>query len=159
MVAAALVHPLVRSGLQKLLPPSGPGPGPVPAHIVYPRYIDCYYGLNRFLTLLISEYILKEFHYQTLFPGWSIETISPVDRTSHNCTVMKGGQEHASGTYIGGVLIKHDCFEHPHHVTLQSSTGRKTDDYNVIIVRHGIKPHASAPQLSRSRHLLPYHRP
>lgn len=74
---------------------------------------------------------------------------------------------HASGTYIGQTLVKHDCFQLPHDVTFKAAglphgppIGSQPSDavFNVIIVRHGLK-NAPKPPLTRTRHILPYHQP
>jgi len=132
----------------------------IPVTLVYPEpYISSYYGLNRFLVLLLSQF-LTETH---LHPGWTIESIRPSSDPPHNCTMMMGGQQHANGTYVSGVLVSHDCFEKEHEVKFAASFNQPftpaptNTTYNVIIVRHGLRTSPAA--LQRPRHLLPYHQP
>ena len=155
MVSQLLTYPLVRSGLQRLPLKK------VPVTIVYPEpYIAAYYGLNRFLVLLLSQYTESTM----LCPGWVIDTIQESPPNSHNCTTQVGTQSHANGTYVSGVLVNHECFEKDHQVRFRSlfqppiSSAPLSTTYNVIIVRHGLQ--SRLPQaLQRPRHLLPYHRP
>lgn len=131
----------------------------VPVTIVYREpYIPSYYGLNRFLVLLLAQYLKNTY----LYPGWVVDSIRPSPGSPHTCTTLMGGQHHASGTYVSGVLVRHDCFEKEHDVRFRASlyphgAGPTNTTYNVIIVRHGLQTRPSA--LQRPRHLLPYHQP
>jgi hypothetical protein len=70
-VARALSFPLVNAGLQRIVPRRV-----VPVHLVYREdFITAYYGLNRFLTLLLSEFILRRDKWTTIFPGATISSI------------------------------------------------------------------------------------
>jgi hypothetical protein len=154
MVNQLLRYPLVRSGLQRLRLKT------IPVTIVYPEpHISSYYGLNRFLALLLSAYTGNP----SLCPGWVIESVQESPPNSHNCTTQVGTQRHANGTYVSGVLVSHECFENDHEVRFRSlfqppiSAAPVRTTYNVIIVRHGLQLRASQ-RLQRPRHLFPYHR-
>jgi len=113
--------------------------------------------LNRFLALLLAEFVRRRDGWVTLYPNTQISSIAR-DPTDHDC--IDTGKNRAKGTYdpTDTMLLVHECFEREHTVTF---TGTATPDpeekYNVIIARHGL---LQAPKLNlkRTRHLLPYHR-
>jgi hypothetical protein len=153
LVGQLLANPIVRLGLQSLRLKD------VPVTIIYPEpFISSYYGLNRFLVLLLAGYLRNT----TLHPGWIIDSIAESPPLSHQCIEQKGTQLHAKGIYVSGVLVSHECFEKYHKVTFRRSfpwlsVGPSNPDYNVVIVRHGLQ--ARPTLLQRPRHLLPYHHP
>lgn len=153
MVRLLLSSPLGMLGLRSLPLKD------VPVTIVYPEpYVPSYYGLNRFLVPLLSQYLKNTY----LYPGWVVDSIQPSPSSPHTCTTVKGGQHHASGNYVSGVLVHHDCFEMEHDVRFRASlnphgSGPANTSFNVIIVRHGLQTRPAA--LQRPRHLLPYHQP
>jgi hypothetical protein len=151
-VAAALTLPTVLTGLHSTVPVL-----PVRTNIVYREpYITSYYGLNRFLTLLISEFIVNRDSWQTLFPGVTIDSIAADGADQHDCVV----NGRAAGTYDQAtqMLLVHDCFERWHQVRFNGSGAPQAGRYNVVIVRHGLLD-APRPPIERPRHLLPYHLP
>lgn len=154
-VGRALSYPRVRAGLAGVVPAD-----PVKTHVVYKEpYISAYYGLNRFLVLLISAYIEQQPNgWQSLFPGTTIASIADAPSDPHDCIDLGTGR--ANGTYdpTHTVLLAHECFEKLHTVTFNGGASPGSPmAYNVIIVRHGLE---QAPRLTlkRTRHLLPYHR-
>lgn len=151
-VAAALLMPDVVQGLARMFPVR-----PVNATVVYRgSNLGCYYGLNRFLTLLLSSYLDHRFSRRTLYPNCTVTSIEPSPHSAHQCIAGVAGNAHANGTYIDGVLVEHACFGKDHDVSFSGDApGQAT--YNVIIVRHGLAP--PKHEVSRPRHLAPYHRP
>jgi hypothetical protein len=152
-VARALSFPLVNAGLQRTVPRRV-----VPVHLVYREdFITAYYGLNRFLTLLLSEFILRRDKWTTVFPGATISSIVTDPTDFHDC--VDPVTYRAKGTYdpSGTMLLLHDCFDRRHNVTFNGSTAPPPGTYNVVIVRHGLQK-APTLKLTRTRHLLPYHR-
>jgi hypothetical protein len=160
MVDRSLRNPFVKYGLQTLIPSN-----PVAVTMVFrDPYISCYYGLNRFLTLLLSTYIQREFGQITLFPQTGIDAITPAHTNGNPCVApnaLFGSPPplRAVGTYSpDGILLTHSCFEQDHRVNFSSPTGPFSGTYNVIIIRHGLDPGHVVP-LPRPRHIAPYHRP
>jgi hypothetical protein len=131
---------------------------PIRVDIVYrTSYLTCYYGLNRFLTLLLSTYVERQFGHRTLHPSSKIERITPTAPASHACTMTTvGGKQQANGSYVGGMLYRHACFGEQHDVFFEPGSTMTFGQFNVVIVRHGQR---FGPVLVRSRHLMPYHRP
>jgi hypothetical protein len=120
-------------------------------------YLDCYYGLNRFIVLLLATY-LEKYRYSSrpvLFPSCEISNIT----SSHRCINSQGTPNagRASGTYVSGMLVSHSCFDQDHTVTFTSRFCPPRQVFNVIIVRHGLV--RTIVPLKRPRHLLPYHDP
>jgi protein-L-isoaspartate O-methyltransferase len=158
----ALRNPFVIRGLGRLFPAQSV---PVPVTIVFPEpYLSCYYGLNRFLTWLLSTYLDERFKRRTLYPGCKIDRTDSAPPGAHTCMAARGpgGVLHANGVYSAqNILVSHVCFEKLHDVQFVATTAMASlptlTQYNVIIVRHGIE--ASPPPLQRSRHLLNYHQP
>jgi hypothetical protein len=153
-VRRALSYPVVRAGLASVVPGR-----PVKTHVVYREdYISAYYGLNRFLALLIADYIeMQPNGWQSLYPGTAIDSIVDDPSDPHDC--IDSGTGRAKGTYdpTHTMLLTHECFEKWHSVTFSGGASPgQTMAYNVVIVRHGLE---QAPRLAlkRTRHLLPYH--
>jgi hypothetical protein len=155
MVDRCLRHAFVLQGLRTLLPSR-----PVVTTLVYrERYIASYYGLNRFLSLLLSEHIRRHFNHTTLFPDTEVDSIVLPSPSSHLC--VTGTPVAANGTYsTTGILLTHACFGQDHNVVLRSvSSGAISFSatYNVVVLRHGLQGPPTA--LTRPRHLPPYHKP
>jgi len=150
----------------------------VEVDVVYREpFITAYYGLNRFLAILISEFLEKHVsdpsaRQRILHPGCQIDDIDPTIKGSHNCLMPVPGMApgttvlRASGVYNAyGLLVSHDCFGERHTVVFGPATLPQTHpyvvsppptgDYNVVIVRHGIRTRLH-PALKRTNHLLPY---
>lgn len=134
----------------------------VPVHLVYrDAYMSAYYGLNRFLVRLLSEFIkLHRGGKATVFPEVEIASIG---RSSPDHECIDSVECRAKGTYdpISGLLTSHDCFERDHAVSLKSTVAGTlmpptVPSYNVVIIRHGVLP-TPGLNLKRTRHLLPYH--
>jgi hypothetical protein len=159
-VLRALSYPQVRAGLARIVPRRV-----VETHVIYREpYITAYYGLNRFLALLLSEFIQQRDWWRALYPETSINTIETDKNDQHDC--IDSGSKRAKGTYdaTNAMLLIHQCFEKRHKVTFNGSTTPNGSTppgpemlYNVVIVRHGLLE-PPRPQLKRTRHLLPYHR-
>ena len=166
VVNRALSHPKIRNILHNILVNAPP------IDIVYREpFITSYYGLNRFLTLLLAEYSLHHAPSprQILYPGCTIAHITAAG-SSHACMrPASAGRHRANGTYNSyGMLATHTCFGQDHQVTfnrapsqqpmsLPTSAPPKTGIYNVIIIRHGLlPPQPPPPVFTRSNHLLPY---
>jgi hypothetical protein len=118
-----------------------------------------YYGLNRFLVMLFAEFMSRSGKV-TLFPETWIRSISPTSN-NHQCLDTTGVR--ANGDYKDGILTRHECFRKDHDVELEDTSG-KIDSLkcNIIVIRHGTLPNSSQlvpGQLSRTRHMLPYHLP
>jgi hypothetical protein len=128
-------------------------------------YLGCYYGLNRFITLLLAAYLQESRQrYRSrpaLYPSCEIASISPSPGSSHRQCINPSGTPlagRASGVYASGaVLVSHACFGQPHDVTFKTTFCPPQRMFNVIIVRHGLA--GTLVPLQRPRHLLPYHRP
>ncbi|MGD0103118.1 MAG: hypothetical protein ABSC06_03675 [Rhodopila sp.] len=149
------------------------------------KMLDAYYGLNRFLVLLIAEFILKEYGVTTLYPETEIVemTIPSTSQPRHDCLQLhplphpggtrgSGYTYRAAGTYVGGhlnsnneyeggILVQHDCFGKEHQVSMHDSANDtyRHEIFDVIIIRHGINRNRNDPMPTRHKHLLPYHIP
>lgn len=120
---------------------------------IYPceHFWSCY-PLNRFLVLLLSEYIQRAFGVQTLERNTKLLDISPVDHSCHN--------------------EPPDCHGKNHEVTVADATcadyrdstrNRRTlagGPFNILIVRHGIQrsnpPLGEGPAANPYRQVMPY---
>lgn len=141
--------------------------------IVYKEpFITSYYGLNRFLTILIAEYSLHNNHTprNILYPECVITNITPTGKP-HVCMQPSAtGQPRANGTYSAhGVLLTHACFGQDHWVTFGAVPSASLPSwpppavspppggtYNVIIIRHGLARSLLPASIKRSNHLFPY---
>lgn len=150
-----------------------------PVQIVYPcTHFTAYYGLNRFLALLIARYLEHE-NAPVLCPGFKVTDVSTANTDQHACMqpASNGGWEPA------GVPHHHDCHGRPHEVTVEEASSCTSRTVNpmvqtlpaeVIIIRYGFReatgtdPLAAAianaplilhPTPTASRHSLPFHRP
>ena len=123
--------------------------------VVYPgSYLDCYYGLNRFLSLLLSAY-LDGGKRRTMHPGCAVAHVAASD--GHVCLDGHVPPRAAGTRGRDGHLTSYNCFGRKHSVTFAGDAPARRE-YNVIIVRHGlVSPPAVA--LPRPRHLLPYSQP
>jgi hypothetical protein len=172
VVDQAINTPAVDRALASLMPT--PPEHPVPVWVVYREpHLTPYYGLNRFLALLLAKYIEVIWGHRSLHPETEITQIWPADPSTHACTQpAPGGGDRAAGRYRRGMLVKHDCFREEHDVSFKGinpprrtayPVGKEADPleqtrYNVVIVRHGLRQpkfHGLMPP----RQLLPYHRP
>ena len=128
-------------------------------------YFTNYYGLNRFLVLLVDHFLRKKFGQATLRPETMIIDVSTKNTDGHVCMVQVGGEWQPAGGYRAPT-----CHGRNHEVFLQDTQGISSDQFNVIIVRHGLLhntvPLPPLPQealeklpLVHSRQLLPYHLP
>ena len=161
----ALRLPLVKAGLDTLV-----GAHPPDVSLVYRgSYLTCYYGLNRFLALLLSAYLEMWRSKRTLYPGVQVGHIAPRPTSAHACVASPppSGRPRGAGTYVGDIMTSHDCFRQEHDVTFKVAAGSCPEPpgriFDVVIARHGITA-SSATGLgglapSRPRHLLPYHLP
>lgn len=155
-VGYALSSPSVRNALANILA----GAAAPPVELVYRgSLMTGYYGLNRFLVLLIAGF--KELYLEapTLFPNTIISNIVASNQ-AHSCLQMGPRGPRAAGQYSSdGMLLSHACFGESHDVTLTRSDGTtRTKTFNVIIVRHGRRT-PPGPLPSRPRHILPLHLP
>jgi hypothetical protein len=131
----------------------------VPVHLVYRQpYMTAFYGLNRFLVLLLSEYVRLYRRMATVYPEVEISEISAYPPHSHVCINASG---RADGDYDAtGTLTRHTCFGMAHDVTLTAAAAGAIvppkATYNVVIIRHGLE-RAPKLKLKRRRHLPPFH--
>lgn len=159
----------VVSSLRRLIPkPQGE------IQLVYRcSHFTNYYGLNRFLALLVAKYLEREFNITVLRPNTVIGDVSTIGTDGHACMEKVNGEWQPTGGYATPL-----CHGRDHHVELHSANDCRIQDQqyletivaNVIIIRYGIR-HGTVPlaplpqkslaqlQVSRSRHLLPYHLP
>ena len=122
-------------------------------------HFDRCYGLNRFLVLLVSEYLEASEREATIIPGAACNTVMGI---GHRCDAV-----------ADELLRAETCHGKQHHVTLSTreecrpaayGAPLRSLDCNILIVRHGTNPLGfqnpstgrPAPQV---RHLLPYHVP
>lgn len=120
--------------------------------LLYPcdHFWSCY-ALNRFVLLLLSQYIAQELGVQTLQPNTKIVEIAGL---GHTC-----------------VNLPHECHGKDHEVTVADATcadltsthNRRTltgGPFNVIVVRHGVDPTqlplGAAPFAAPYRQVIPY---
>ena len=144
--------------------------------IVYrSKFLTAFYSLNRFLTLLLTEYIASDHNKKrdrkkVLHNETWIKTIYASD--NHKCVEQNPHappDKRAAGKYDSmNRLTVHNCFGKDHDVTFDTNSMSPMSDgpYNFVIIRHGIgrKPvlpgtrsHLSEPP--RPRHLWPYDLP
>jgi hypothetical protein len=152
----ALADSGVRQSLRVLL-----GPAPEDVRLVYQcSHFSNTYALNRFLVLLIAEFLAQEHgRSDVLMSGRRADHVRAVD--GHECAAEPSG-----------------CDGHEHHLVLGSAPQCWRDEdcgttemipSEVIVIRSGLDlsgmrpklPHAVAmhTQLARPRHSLPYHVP
>ena len=165
-VRKALTSGFVRHQLSLLLQPILSGAVSL-ALVHRDDYLTCYYGLNRFLVLLVDEYLSNHTSpgISTRFPNCTIDTVSPASH--HKCTMTFRGKKRASGLYSpSGVLTTSTCFLKPHNVTFTTPTTgtAPTGTFGVVVVRHGVKANSNplsvrARPLARARHDIPFFLP
>lgn len=120
---------------------------------IYPcdHFWSCY-PLNRFLVLLLSEYINLEFNIPTLEPNTKLLDVSGINHLCNN--------------------LPPDCHGEDHEVTVAEATCMDYRDsernkrsladgpFNILIIRHGIKrfgfPLGRGPAASPYRQIMPY---
>lgn len=113
-------------------------------------HLTSYYLLNRFLTILVSEYVRQEDGTKVLGPGMRLVDVSASGR-SHAC---------------GQPLL---CFGQPHDVSLAPAPDCRApvnagplppSTWDVIVVRHGLaagsQTIAGLTPLAHPRQILPY---
>ena len=161
-VALALQDPAVRRSLRTLFPYQPPEM----CFTYREPYLTSYYGLNRFMTLLVAEHLRRQFGQQTLRPSTVVSSIAPTG-SAHVCMVP-GPSGGLVPHMAGGAPV---CHGQDHDVMLgdaASPTLLSHHVFNVVIVRYGLqdKPLPPLPQpfrkrlaLARPRHALPYHQP
>lgn len=160
-VTKALNQPDVEKALAKLL--KG---GASEVKLVYRcEHFTNYYGLNRFLVLLVAHYIAKRDNIRVvdvLMPQKSVEHVRPAAHAaSHTCGAPLG---------CHGIDHEVDLRSEPFCWKTGSSTGiSSTIPVNVVVIRYGVDRRTSTfplptplrplLQLSRPQHLLPYYLP
>ena len=148
---------------------------PVPVTVVcWGPVLTPYYGLNRFLAMLIAEYIKRKFERETFLFDTLITEIEAASSPAHTCLSWNHvmGRNAASGSYaiLSGaqhaVLIDPFCFGKDHLITFERAGSAWKDTFNVVIVRHGRGALPTPPGSAvtrelppRPRHLWPYHIP
>jgi hypothetical protein len=117
------------------------------------HFTNCY-ALNRFLVLLISDYVLKksENRIKTIYPKTML-----VEIEGHGCN-NTAPDCHGQGHEVLYVRAA-NCFEEP-DTDKSNYHYAKDGPYNVIIIRHGVDP--SHPlfnklPISNPRQILPYY--
>jgi hypothetical protein len=145
--------------------------GFIPTHTLLigrEAYFTNYYGLNRFLVLIVSRYLEKSPNHQTKTVRLSTTITDLSTPDGHKCTIELQG----IWGPVGGIATP-VCHGLDHDVTLRDQHGNLAHErFNVIIVRYGLKIKdppvltAKDPQQNqqilvpyRPRHLLPYHIP
>jgi Pyridine nucleotide-disulphide oxidoreductase len=111
-------------------------------------HLTAYYGANRFLTLLIDEY-LKAQRIHVLVPKTRLFDVHSAEY-HHVC---QGNAQDCYGQEHEVTCVQHDDCQEP------DATGASiTDTYNAIIIRHGIKfdQPAVLARDSPGRQILPY---
>jgi hypothetical protein len=129
---------------------------PATVTLMYPcsHFSRCY-GLNRFIVLLLATYLSRYRAQPTLLPERSLHDVAGVN--NHLCANSPAGCHRQEHEIIPA--LDPDC-RLPSAQPRQAA-GRLPGDYNVVIVRHGIK--ASPPlfagnrQIAQPRQILPYH--
>ncbi len=104
-------------------------------------HFTCYYGLNRFLVLLVAKFLHERYDKTVLFPGWRLTGIEPL-AGDHECRnpMMCHGQKHRAA------FERYQCC---------STTNLRPDDiHQCVVIRHGVK---GRKKLRYS--VLPYHVP
>ena len=144
--AATLIQPGVKAKLAALLKGR-----PTSLKLVYKcEHLTPFYGLNRFLTLLIAEHLKQTAGVSVLEPQTSV---SSVTGTTHVCA--------ANPTLCHGEThwIVLDAWADCRATT--SSGSKATERHNVLIIRHGILPSAPAfhslTPVAQARQVLPYY--
>ena len=146
-----LLDPTVANGIAAILASRRRGRPKV--HLLHRSpYLTAYYGLNRFLTLLLAEYLMAPpRHEQTLFAGASIRSVDDAE-------IPPGPPLWSGSPDPGGYRAR---FKREHRVAFHGK-GLATNLYNVIIVRHG-HDHGVAPDIDRflrsRKQLLPFFSP
>ena len=129
--------------------------------LAYPcdHFSRCY-GLNRFLTLLLDEYLRDRLRRESVWYVHSKKYLLPATRienvrgTGHRCA-RKPYQCHGLDHEVT-FRVANDCFSSP------LPPNKILGTYNVIIIRHGPTPpltglvHGGMP-ISFPRQVLPYH--
>lgn len=167
-VRTALSLPDVRRSLDQLIPRQ-----PTAVRLAYRcTHFNAYYGLNRFLGLLVAEYLRLQFGMRVLWKRTEIEDIVPTD--GHTCMVQT-----ARGWEPDGGYANPTCHGRNHRLTIRrapscfapaATSPSRTITANVVIIRYGIRPGSSPtpPPLRnfpprfralQERYLLPYHLP
>jgi hypothetical protein len=115
------------------------------------HFSNCY-ALNRFLVLLISDYVMKKQGIKTIYPKSML-----VEIEGHNCDNI-ASECHRQEHDVVYVRVE-NCFDQP-------STDRsryryaKGGPFNVIIIRHGVDnshPLFNKLPASNPRQVLPYY--
>jgi hypothetical protein len=156
VVEQALKVPSVTRGLRQHF-----ASAPQNVKLVYRcKHFTAYYGLNRFVVLLLAEWFRKSDGVEVLVPERRIAYVTTPD--GHDCNVLGPigchGKEHRVH-----LEVYPECYG-----TAQGAAGHF--DCNVLIIRYG-PPTNTVPQppllggyqaklaLERPRHSLPYHAP
>lgn len=106
------------------------------------------YALNRFLALLVAQYIEDEHRKKVLRSRVQVEDVTGSSHQCANNPISCHGRDHDV------TFRESDC--------RISGTSSKAGPYNVVIVRHGVNPptyilHHSSGPISHPRQILPYH--
>lgn len=146
-VASALANPVVLAKLKTLLVSR-----PKDLKLVHVcEHLTPYYGLNRFLTLLIAKYIEDEDGVSVLQRQTSVTRVTPAG--PHNCT--------SNPTNCHGEL--HDVNFSSWGFCGDKKPGAfvSGSQFNVVIIRHGISPtppaFAALTPVAQPRQVLPYY--
>jgi hypothetical protein len=120
--------------------------------LLYPcnHFWSCY-ALNRFIVLLVSSYIEREWNIQTLHPNSKVLSVRGVGHVCNNSPNECHGQDHDVDITDSTCPTYNDA-----------SDARQLDDgpFNIVITRHGIEPSkfplGKGPSASPFRQVLPY---
>lgn len=120
--------------------------------LLYPceHFWSCY-ALNRFVLLLLSQYIEQEHDIQTLQPNSMVVKIAGLDHTCVNLPHECHGKDHEV------MVADANCDDLTGTINQRILTG---DPFNVVIVRHGVAaakpPLGAAPSAAPNRQVIPY---
>ena len=124
------------------------------------NYFKNYYSLNRFLVLLIAQYLQNKHNHTVLYKNREISSIEPAEHEEHQCMTEISQNtwmptEEPNGT--------RSCYGREHTVILNDKT-RLTA--NIIIIRHGLRRNSTYSILGQhenrcleiinKKYLMPY---
>ena len=110
------------------------------------------YALNRFLVLLVEEYLKSHESRSLLLPGHRVDAVQPSVSGSHTC----GNAQVCHGIDHLVAFSPRVCFA---GVGTPLAPGKSS--YNVVVIRHGAAPPtfvtAGGLPVAQPRQMLPYH--
>lgn len=117
------------------------------------HFSSCY-ALNRFLVLLVAEFIFRRFRISVLYPNTKVMNVSG---TSHTCVDPESchGKDHQVN-YVIAVCQNFKTAEASYSTYPDFDGG----PFNVVIIRHGVIPPASLfgkSPIANGRQILPYY--